>query len=127
MRGCAHCFFCSLAFLLALLVTTSDLHALVYIPQIDLSSFVLDKAAAPMFRILDNGYLLLLLWYHTAVTPVDDAENEIHFNNAKEYYDYCRAEADEISEREVSALFENSDDEDSVMYWMYCNSCAADD
>ena len=61
MRGCAHCFFCSLAFLLALLVTTSDLHALVYILQIDLSSFVLDKAAAPMFRILDNGYLLLLL------------------------------------------------------------------
>lgn len=85
------------------------------------------KVADPLFKVLDNGYLLLLLWYYTAVAPLDSAENEIHFNNSKEYYNYCFAKAGKMSERDVSALIESSDDEDSVMYWLYCHSCAADD
>ena len=85
------------------------------------------KVADPLFKVIDNGYLLLLLWYYTAVTPVDSAENEIRFKNAKEYYDYCSAEAGKMSERDASTLFDSSDDEDSVMYWLYCHSCEADD
>ena len=85
------------------------------------------KVADPLFKVLDCGYLLFVLWYHAVVSPVDTMGNEILFDNAKDFYDYCQAEASRVTERDFSDYFDNTMDEDSVMHWMDCHSCAMDD
>ena len=85
------------------------------------------RVADPLFKVLNKGNLLLLLWYHTAIPPVDSIGGEIHFSNAKAYFDFCKAEAASLDDPDlITALAEKQYSSDDIALWMYDHSHALD-
>ena len=85
------------------------------------------KVANPLFEVLGEGNLLLLLWYHTAISPVDSIGGEIRFSDAEAYLNYCKTEAASLDDLDlISTLAEEHYSSDEIALWMYDHSHALD-
>lgn len=76
-----------------------------------------------LFELL--GDLILYLLYFSAVTPFDEAGNEIAFENKESYYNYAKQYCE--SEYEQISIFDSFEQECQVMHWIISHSCAFDD